>query len=432
MNFNSFVAIAWVAGLMISPEALTLQGNIVGENGAAFFVAILLAMALHGCNAQIYPLIPTKTNPQSSEVILLQNTFGSLAASILLLISRPVLAVCLGTATLVASGFVFNEVFIYWFPNFGFAVLVMLTLLILNLTGGRIAAVAQVIFVTVAVSGLLVLSVWAMVLWFQTGEIPSREPISFNINSLALAALLFIGYDLLNFTKPAGINYKKTSKMTIGIIVIGLLSILWGLTAYLNVSPERLADTTLPHILTAKKIGGQTGRVIIGMVIIAGTCAAVNVLFHAVSRMMTHMAENRLLPGMFNRFTGRPLLPLFCLAGTIGLLMAMGFAGSELLDKSIRAGSLFWLLGYAMTHLALFMRWHKKRSLNKKSPPPFGPRLHVIVFGAILFSIVGLVLSDDNIAQLLLTMLVIFIISVFLAWICLHLAKSSSAISEHK
>ena len=371
MNFNSFVAIAWVAGLMISPEALTLQGNIVGENGAAFFVAILLAMALHGCNAQIYPLIPTKTNPQSSEVILLQNTFGSLAASILLLISRPVLAVCLGTATLVASGFVFNEVFIYWFPNFGFAVLVMLTLLILNLTGGRIAAVAQVIFVTVAVSGLLVLSVWAMVLWFQTGEIPSREPISFNINSLALAALLFIGYDLLNFTKPAGINYKKTSKMTIGIIVIGLLSTGWGFAAYLNVSPDRLADTTLPHILTAKKIGGQTGRVIIGMVVIAGTCAAVNVLFHAVSRMMTHMAENRLLPAMFNRFTGRPLLPLFCLAGTIGLLMAMGFAGSELLDKSIRAGSLFWLLGYAMTHLALFMRWHKKRSLNKKSPPPF-------------------------------------------------------------
>jgi len=139
MNFGSFVAIACVTGLMISPEALILQGNIVGTNGLAFFVPILSAMALHGFNAKIYQRIPTKTHPQSGEVFLLQNTFGSLAASILLLISRPVLAVCLGTATLVASGFVFNEVFIYWFPNFGFAVLVMLTLLILNLTCARTA-----------------------------------------------------------------------------------------------------------------------------------------------------------------------------------------------------------------------------------------------------------------------------------------------------
>ena len=191
--------------------------------------------------------------------------------------------------------------------------------------------------------------------------------------------------------------------MTTGIIVIGLLSILWGLAAYINVSLDRLVDTTLPHILTAKKIGGQTGRVIIGIVVIAGTCAAVNALFHAVSRMMVQMVDNRRLPAVFSRFPSRPLLPLFYLAGTIGLLMAMGFAGSELLDKSIRAGSLFWLLGYAMTHLALFMRWHKKRSPNKKSPPSFGPGSMLLFLGAILFSIVGLVLAMIISSQLLLT-----------------------------
>ncbi len=136
MIFNSIVAIAWVTGMMVSPEVLILQGNIVGTNGPTYFVAILAAMALHGFNAQIYQLIPTQTNPQSGEIFLLKDTFGSLIASTLLLLSRPVLAVCLGTATLVAAGFVFNEVFIYWFPNFGFAVVLMLTLLALNLISG--------------------------------------------------------------------------------------------------------------------------------------------------------------------------------------------------------------------------------------------------------------------------------------------------------
>lgn len=432
MNFNSIIAIAWVAGMMVSPEVLTLQGNIVGTNGLTFFVAILSAMVLHGFNAKTYKFVPTRTNPQSSEVFVLKDTFGSLTASILLLLSRPVLAVCLGTAILVAAGFVFNEVFIYWFPNFGFAVLVMVSLLTLNLVGGRTAAIAQVIFVSVAVSGLLVLSAWAMYAWLQTGEIPYNEPVSFNIESLALAALLFIGYDLLNYTNGAGTNTRLTAKMLTGIFVIGLLAILWGLAAYLYVSPERLADTTLPHILTAKKIGGQAGRVIIGMVIIAGTCAAVNVLFHAVSRMLTQMADNRLLPAVFTRFPGRPLVSLFCMAGTIGLLMAIGFAGSDLLDKSIRAGLLFWLLSYAMMQLALFIQWRKKRSPYQRPRPSYWPKLHMVVFLAMLICSVGLVLIDDNIALLLLTMSVIFIISLCMACLGLRLAKSSFANREPK
>ena len=119
--------------------------------------------------------------------------------------------------------------------------LVVLTLLALNLIGGRTAAIAQVIFVSVAVSGLIVLSVWAMILWFQSGDIPYQEPVSFNIKSLAFAAVLFIGYDLLNFTNGAGTKINVTSKMLSGIFVTGLLAILWGFAAYLYVSPERLA-----------------------------------------------------------------------------------------------------------------------------------------------------------------------------------------------
>ena len=163
------------------------------------------------------------------------------------------------------------------------------------------------------------------------------------------------------------------------------------------------------------------------MVIIAGTCAAVNVLFHAVSRMMMQMAANRQLAVVITRFPNRPLLPLLCLAGSIGLLMAMGFAGSDFLDKSIRAGLSFWLLNYAMTHLALFIQWRKKRSPYQRSRHSYWPKLHMIVFLAMLICSVGLVLIDDNTTQLLLTMLVIFVISLFMACFGLFLAQSSFA-----
>ncbi|MGA9534955.1 MAG: hypothetical protein WBR24_03510 [Desulfobacterales bacterium] len=46
MNLNSIIAVAWVAGMMVSPEALILQGHIAGTNGPTFFIAILSAMAL--------------------------------------------------------------------------------------------------------------------------------------------------------------------------------------------------------------------------------------------------------------------------------------------------------------------------------------------------------------------------------------------------
>ena len=216
-----------------------LQGNIVGSSGPAYFVAILAAMALHDFNAKIYQLIPSQTNPQSGEIILLKDTFGSLTASMLLLLSRPVLAICLGTA-------------------------------------------------------------------------------------------------------------------------------------------------------------------------------------------------NRLLPAVFTLFSGRPLLALFFLAGSIGILMAIGFAGSDLLDKSIRAGLSFWLLSYAMTQLALFIQWRKKRSPYQRPHPPYGPKRHMVVFLAMLICSLSLVLIDDNIAQLLLTMLVIPVFSLFMACLGLFLAKSSFANRQHK
>ena len=57
------------------------------------------------------PYVEGSDTTPSGEIQLLANTWGPFAASLLLLMARPVIAVCLATAVLVTSGFVFNEVF---------------------------------------------------------------------------------------------------------------------------------------------------------------------------------------------------------------------------------------------------------------------------------------------------------------------------------
>ena len=60
----------------------------------------------------------------------------------------------------------------------------------------------------------------------------------------------------------------------------------WNAAALIHVEASRLAGTSIPYILTARSILGQTGRIVMGIVVIAGACAAVNLLFQAVARMM--------------------------------------------------------------------------------------------------------------------------------------------------
>ncbi|NIN66172.1 MAG: hypothetical protein GTO63_16055, partial [Anaerolineae bacterium] len=67
------------------------------------------------------------------------------------LCARVAFTICAATGILVVAGYVFNEVFVYWFPNLGFSFLLLGFLLVLNLLGRTISLVAQVIFIAVAV-----------------------------------------------------------------------------------------------------------------------------------------------------------------------------------------------------------------------------------------------------------------------------------------
>jgi amino acid transporter len=362
MGKKTIIPLAWMMGLFVSPEALELQGHLAGISGLGFVLPLAAAIILHWLNA-----IGTTSNGSpgttpSGEIQLLTDSWGPFTASLLLLMARPVVAVCLATAVLVTSGFVFNEVFFYWFPNFGFAALVLVILLIVNLAGPQAAATAQVVFTTTAIIGLAGLSIVGLFTWPSSPAASQVTLTGLNSQSIGLALIAFVGYDLLQYTDHRLDQTRLTTVIKTGLIAGGFLFTLWNMTSLLFVAPSRLMDTSIPHILAAKAILGHTGRIVIGVVAIAGACSAVNYLYQSVARMMVRMAHHHLLPPLCARPASRPVLAFWSLAATTGLLMAMGFAGSDLLDVSMRAGLLLWLVFYALIHLARLLQARRERN----------------------------------------------------------------------
>jgi amino acid transporter len=305
-----------------------------------FFLPLAAALLLHGWHTAALPWpddwIETAGPPPG--------LVGAFSTSLLLLGARPAVAVCLATAALVTAGFVFNEVFFYWFPNFGFAALLLVALLILNLAGRWIAAAAQILFTFTALFGLAGLALIGL----SNGE-PGQLALPFEaghhgLQACGLAAIAFVGYDLLQYTTDGLARPRARTAVYTGLGIGGLVLCVYNTAALIHVEASRLAGTSMPYILTARSILGQTGRIVMGIVVIAGACAAVNLLFQAVARMMAAMAEQGLMPVWVGKTPSRPWLPLTVMAGMSGGLMALGFAGTDLLDLSLRAGLILWLI----------------------------------------------------------------------------------------
>lgn len=136
------------------------------------------------------------------------------------------------------------------------------------------------------------------------------------------------------------------------ICATGGLFLLWAMVSIQHVPLVKLASTSLPHLKTARYLLGDTGRWIMGGIIIFGTLGAVNGLFLACRVNAGEMAGHGLLPQWIKK---QGVVPIF-LALAIGLMMAKGMAGSDKLEMWIRAIFLVWLFSYGLISLVFLTR----------------------------------------------------------------------------
>lgn len=146
-----------------------------------------------------------------------------------------------------------------------------------------------------------------------------------------------------------------------------------------------------------------------GLVVLAGSCGAVNALLMAVSRMMSGLAFQGLLPSILGLAPKKAPIPLILLCMGIAAMMAAGMAGEPVLEVYTKAGIWFWLLNYAASHLAVLIM--RRRALDRSGfflfPGP--PVIQIIGMLALLVGLVGLLWTDPNAALILKFMLFLLV-----------------------
>ena len=289
---------------------------------------------------------------------------GSFVGVALTLAGRLSPPLLISTGMLVTAGFTFNETFIYWFPNFGFSFLLLFLILVLHMIGERVILVAQQVFFGLTFSCLLLLALAGLLTGPPLPQI--TEPAAAAENGPALPALVplamlfFLGYDQPIPKSTAADKLISLLRSVLGL----LLLILWGLASLAHVPQSRLAGSSVPYVVAAREILGHTGRIIMGIAIISGTCGAVNGLFH-----LAIGAIRQLLPNIPHQgsVVWWPRIQAVFMAAAIALFLALGLAGSDNLEVFIFGALLLWQLAIGANCLSAAAHLRRQRAKHSSS-----------------------------------------------------------------
>ncbi|MCF8057473.1 MAG: hypothetical protein K9K37_12660 [Desulfocapsa sp.] len=350
MNSAYLLQLALGCCWLLCPEALVIAGNAAGQMG--WFALPLLAVAaliFSASNRLLHnphlPAVPGK------EFVILQKSVGKIPAAGLIVASCLPLTILAATALLVTSGYTFNEVFVYWFPNFGFAFLLLALLTILQFFPERTIHRLQFSFVGLAAGGMFLLGLYGT---FNTARPVSeilQQPDHFSPGSAATLLLLF-----------AGSTFFQKKQQPIGLVPATgfVIFFFWTIASLAHVDPDRLVSSTVPYMTVSRKILGNTGRQIMGLVVISGTCAAITGLILYCRQKFSLLVSKEMAPGFLSAKVQRWAFPPV-IAVMTSVLLATGLAGDELLEVYLRGALLLWLLYHSLLCLSALL-WIKKDS----------------------------------------------------------------------
>jgi hypothetical protein len=395
MKNSLLLSLALGAGWLLCPESLIIVGNSSGLMTWLSIPVLLVVAILFGLTGQLLQRAQLSSNTVE-EFTLLREFTGLIPATALSIASYIPLIVLGATALLVTCGYTFNEVFVYWFPNFGFAFLLLGLLTILQFCPEKILHRAQIGFVALAASGLLVLCVSGLVKIGTAPQQLSQIPEHFSLTAFAPLFLIFAGSTI-------GSNRERPFLIPIAAAV---LFTLWIVVSLSYVTPDRLASSTIPFMTTARKVLSDPGRMIMGMVVLSGSCAAFTGLMLGARRILGTIVNPENDTVFLSEKLQRWLLPVL-VALLTGLLMITGFAGDELLEVLLRGALILWLLHHSVLCVAALVRLKK----DSQTTPIAGALASLCMIAALI----TLVVSNSEQIEILLFSLSILGISALLA-----------------
>ena len=353
-------ALALSMSILVSSEVQVLLGNGMGMVGWFFPLCLLAVVALHLLTLQAYHDIYGGVFEQSTELGFLSSVFGRWLPLLSSLASRVVFMVCAATISLVTAGFVFNEVFVYWFANFGFAFLMLGLVLLVQLAGRQWVLRAQTFLVLLA----LVLVAVLVVIGLGKGGTFSVQEFQFQGRGVLLPFFMVVGvefYYLAGRSKDIVQNQMKIQPLVLILISVLVLYSLWGIVMSFVVDPAKLARSFNPQMLSARHILGQPGRLIMGAALLAGGAALVNGLFYIVRVQLSELLPFSRASANTSRKKLWTSVGVIALAAVPALMMVSGMAGEEVIDVYVRVALVCWLVHYGLIHFAMFFKSQQRK-----------------------------------------------------------------------
>ena len=366
------------AGLILVPDLFIWNANITGQSGIYYSLFLGLVLVAYFIQIKAIHRLPSE---------LLLTHFGPFVANFITVLARLPLLFFLPVSILVAAGFVFNEVFAYWFPNFGFAGLLLFLVTIFQFF--TTAHLLNLQAKTVICTGLL----WLTLMTFgviQPGSEKAAKDFSgaFSILGGAGFVLTFVGIDMVlshPLLSTTALNKIRACTLIV-LITSGLIIGLWSALSLFWMGAEQMTDSYIPHIITARRILGNWGRYIMGAMVILGVIAGMNVLFTGLYQVTDTLKRTGYL-SLSKKSHQRLNTYLIILVALImeGLMM-IGVAGTDIIDSWIHACLFLWLLYWIAVQTACVLE-------NWKNPDAVNNILHLVSVVLLIAMFLGVIMG---------------------------------------
>jgi amino acid transporter len=254
---------------------------------------------------------------------------------------------------------------------------------VLNVAGVRPFSLLEIVLTFTVAGSLLALGligVLGLGSGAPAGGVLPAIPFSWGTLSslLGLAVFAFVG---LEYSCPLAEELKRPARdlpwgMFLGLALIAVPLVLFGLAATRYLSPQQLGDASqITHMNVAIAILGDAGRWWMGIVSIMATVATLNAILAGLPRLLYGMALTRQVPRAFGYLlpsTRAPVVGIALVALAPILMNVSGATTAQTFIELILAGVLGWATAYVLIHVAqMALRWREPGAKRPYRSPLF-------------------------------------------------------------
>lgn len=348
-------------GAMVGAGIFVLSGVAASKAGPAVIVAFVLAATLAMLLGLCYAELASRYPRAGGSYEYVKETMGPLIGTV---IGWAYWGAWLAASSFVSQGFGHYLNALTGAPPLLSAVLLLLTLGLLNILGIKFSGKVQVCIVLTVI--IVLISFFALgIKHIDYSLYRPFAPYGFSgiLASALVGFLSIVGWDAIVASGEEIKNPRKTiplaiftSITTVLFLYLGLLFVSVGVVHW-----EELGASDVPVALASQQFLGDFGPIFISMIIVIALPATANAFIISISRTAFAMARNGVLPNTIAYIHHRFQTPIWAIV--LGVSIQIIFTLVSSINIAVNATGFLYLLTFIFTMIAFFI---SRKSLSSK------------------------------------------------------------------